>query len=120
MSLADIITKSQVEAGHTLTVEIAKENIAEAYLRIFEQIRRHKLNFMMVSLESLFRPGAIEQLVISLGLDYSSVIETVQDSNAKYYGGEIFSDQRTVEQRMIFDLLSRIEYNVNTAPTNTS
>ena len=90
---------AQIAAGHVVDQEQAEKNVRRAYRTIFEQLPGR--NWFIVSYESLARESALTDLCKALGL-LGVPIDRWQDANAKYYGGEEWSDHRNVNG---FDVL---------------
>lgn len=82
--------RAQITAGRVKTEEEGIERIHEAYHAIFQQIEN--LLWTPVTYESLGTDGVVERICERLGLDSSRVMSQWKDANAKYYGGEHFSD----------------------------
>lgn len=82
------MSRSQVDAGHTLDPAGAIANIQEAYRLIFEAINPTALRFELVNYESLVqRPReAVAQLMARLGLPEAKGVH-IHDANAKHYRG---------------------------------
>lgn len=97
--------QSQIDSGHVNTVYQALYNIAEAQRRIWVQVDSMQVNVYSLPYEALvMHPTVIHHLCEWMGHDYKeldllAILELVQDANDKYYGGSVFRDQRSVEER---------------------
>lgn len=89
--------RSQLACCHVDTEERALANIRRAYRDIFAQLT---VPFWPVTYESLWRPEAVADLCGWLGLDFTRVQTSVQDANAKWYGGPEFTDRSGLSPRL--------------------
>ena len=81
--------QSQIKAGHTGHAVASRRNIQEAYIRIFSELGRNRVGFMVLSYEALVqRPGkVVGWLLDTMDLPDRLNIK-IYDGNAKYYEGK--------------------------------
>lgn len=81
-----VMERSQLSVGHVTHVNQARENIKNAYLTIFDQIISLRLNYVMVSYESLVLNSEEVQknLFESLGLSGKDTVP-VTNENEKWF-----------------------------------
>lgn len=90
---------SMVEAGHAKSLSIARLMAADGLALILDSLQTLG-HVHLITYESLvYEPDALKVLCNALGLRDDFEHDEVGNGNAKYYGGEVFRDDRPLHER---------------------